>query len=873
MPARRAINSGNWSSPSTWEAGAVPSSGDDVIITNGVSVTFDITDFTGGALTLEPYALLLFPTTNVERRMTWSGAVNLQPNTVVDVADGDVFGSEFLSISASVLSIDETATWFGSLSQSPRRTNLNSGEWGLTVVFPTPAGATQLILQPATFYTINPLLVPLLTGKTLFIALDDDLVSRTISSATWDDIQRVLTVTLSDPLPAVPSGVSCLLAPDPFSTHVHLILDSVAAPRIDLAAHTVQVSNGPDLTIFGDGLIVINTTAKKVSGRNIWFNDFRSEPSSKITSLQANAVAVCDTTPINYNILATRIGIEGIYAGFSSSPIIVCDFLKIKRNHALSGSTFHISSQTFDGYLNLNGSAFVLVTNQANLLGLSWGPSFNPTSCLIKVGSEQTSSSLADDTFDWFAFLDFLAFQDGAGFDGRIEFRNFGEMKAFVANYRSHEFVIYHDKLRPLKIDIPMTLRQTKVRWGQAKKPYWKQGQEGGTVAWGMLWEKDPRNIEADPPTCEATFTGNVVSLLPGRPDFEVLEKHGDICTITLPSTNSGRFWLFNETVIREAGNFCEPWIYKEEASGYIGFHTPATSATLTQHKIWVATTESAKPVGWRWQATYPNDLAEIRHFVSQYDRNYYAAVFLTYSQKGWQCHAILWKLEPTAEPIRKTMTSPSLTVISPSNIAFGITCHAFIRETTTIRRLTFQMNLFNGWNDYPTPSPIPVTIKYTNFSPQNAFLDLSQDIPRLVFYDGTFEQILILDQIFVEYEKIALKSISEVIRMFAANLKAKLILTGTDTAGNYKSDPTDKFAVTCIVVSGRGKVYFWDWVSGTRDPNNPSHLQQTRLVIEVNETTPTVVSFTPMMFPVGLYIEARKDATAPFLGVYVYSD
>jgi hypothetical protein len=91
----------------------------------------------------------------------------------------------------------------------------------------------------------------------------------------------------------------------------------------------------------------------------------------------------------------------------------VCDFLKIKRNHALSGSTFHISSETFDGYLNLNGSAFVLVTNQANLLGLSWGSSFNPTSCLIKVGSEQASSSLADDAFDWFAFLDFLALQDG----------------------------------------------------------------------------------------------------------------------------------------------------------------------------------------------------------------------------------------------------------------------------------------------------------------------------------------------------------------------------------------------------------------------------------------------------------------------------
>lgn len=873
MPIRRAINDGNWSSPTTWENGVIPVVGDSVIITEGVTVVFDITNFNGGDVILEPYASLLFPTTNAERRMIWSGTITLQPFATIDLQNIDVFGEEFISITSSSIDLDETASWFGSLIQSPRRNNLGWGEWGLTVLSSTPDGATQIAIHPTPFYSIDPSIVSLLAGKTLFIALDNILVSRTISSATWDNTQRVLTVTVSEPLPNIPAGVSCLLVPDPFSTHVHLTTNFITSSRIDLAAHTVQVSNDPDLTIFGDGLIVINTTARKVSGRNIWFNDFRPDPDSKITSLQANAVAVCDTTPINYNILATRIGIEGVYAGFSSSPIIVCDFLKIKRNHALSGSTFHISSETFDGYLNLNGSAFVLVTNQANLLGLSWGPSFNPTGCLIKVGSEQTSSSLADDTFDWFAFLDFLALQDGTGFDGLIEFRNFGEMKTLVANYRSHEFVIYHDKLRPLKIDIPMTLRQTKVQWGQAKKSYWKQGQEGGTVAWGMLWEKDLRNIDADPPICEATFTGNVVSLLPGRPDFEVLEKHGDICTITLPSANSGRFWLFNETAIRKAGDFCEPWIYKEEASGYIGFHTPATSATLTQHKTWVATTENAKPVGWRWQAAYPNDLAEIRHFVSRYDRNYYAAVFLTYSQKGWQCRAILWKLEPTTEPIRKTMTYPSLTVISPSNIAFGITCHAFIRETTAIRRLAFQMNLFSGWNDYPTPSPIPVTVKYTNFSPQNAFLDLSQDIPRLVFYDGAFEQILILDEIFVEYEKIALKSISEVIRMFAANLKAKLILTGTDTEGNYKSDPTDKFAVTCIVVSGRGKVYFWDWVSGTRDPNNPAHLQQTRLVIEVNDTTPTVVSFTPMMFPVGLYIEARKDATAPFLGVYVYSD
>jgi hypothetical protein len=49
--------------------------------------------------------------------------------------------------------------------------------------------------------------------------------------------------------------------------------------------------------------------------------------------------------------------------------------------------------------------------------------------------------------------------------------------------------------------------------------------------------------------------------------------------------------------------------------------------------------------------------------------------------------------------------------------------------------------------------------------------------------------------------------------------------------------------------------------------------LAQTKLVIEVNSTTPTVVTFTPIMFPMGLYIEARKAASDPFLGVYVYSD
>jgi hypothetical protein len=151
--------------------------------------------------------------------------------------------------------------------------------------------------------------------------------------------------------------------------------------------------------------------------------------------------------------------------------------------------------------------------------------------------------------------------------------------------------------------------------------------------------------------------------------------------------------------------------------------------------------------------------------------------------------------------------------------------------------------------------------------------LDLSQDIPRLTFYDGTQERVLLLDRTFVEYEKIALKSMSEVIQMFAANLKARLVLTGSATSGNYKSASTEKFAVTCIVVTGRGTVYFWDWVSGTRDPSNSDDLAQTKLVIEVNSTTPTVVTFTPIMFPMGLYIEARKAATDPFLGVYVYSD
>jgi hypothetical protein len=582
-------------------------------------------------------------------------------------------------------------------------------------------------------------------------------------------------------------------------------------------------------------------------------------------------VAVADTSAITYNVMATRIGFEGIYGGFSSAPLIIADILKIKRNHALSGSGFQISAESFSGYLNLNGSSFTFEAKQADIIQLSWGSSFNPTNCRISVGSEQFPSTLAT-TFDWQSFISFLASRDGTGYKGLIEFRNFGKMRLLRANYVGHEFVLYHDDFQPLKIEVPLTLRHAEVHWGKAEKSFAKIGEEGKIIAWGMLWEKDFRNVEASPPTCEATLTGNVVTINPARPDFEVLEGQGDVCLVTLPSSNSGRFWLFNETNLTVPSNFAEPWVY-DAGNGYIGFHTPATSATLSQLKTAVAKTENEKPLGWRWQATYPNDLAEIQHFVSRYDANYYAAVFLILSQKGWKCHAIIWNLGAGVTPVRKTMTYPSLTVISPENIALGITCHAFIREGTTLRRLAFQANIFDDWHDYPLPSPLPVTVEHTNFSPTSVTLDLSQNIPRLTFYDGTQERVLLLDRTFVEYEKIALKSMSEVIQMFAANLKARLVLTGSATSGSYKSASTDKFAVTCIVVSGRGTVYFWDWVSGTRDPSNPSDLAQTKLVIEVNSTTPTVVTFTPIMFPMGLYIEARKASTDPFLGVYVYSD
>ena len=868
MALRRAIQDGNWSSSSTWEYGQVPQAGDDVVITEGVTVTFDITSFSGGNLTLEPYSVLQFPATAIQRSMTWSGSIALHPHAAIE---GNPMGEEFVVISCTTLTVDETASWFGSLKYSPRRNNLGAGEWGLTVATSVPSGATQVTLRPASFYGINPNLVPFLVGKSLYIALDSSLHSNTISSASWNSSTETLTVNTSSPLPSVPEGVSCLILPDPFSTHVYLTATSVTSPTINLAAHTVRIVNDTDLNIFGDGIIVFDTVANKVSGRNIWFCDFRASPTTKVASIQANAVAVADTSAITYNIMATRIGFEGIFGGFSSAPLIIADILKIKRNHALSGSGFQITSKSFSGYLNLNGSSFTFEAKQADITQLSWGSSFDPTNCQVSVGSEQFPSTLAT-TFDWQSFISFLASRDGTGYKGLIEFRNFGRMRLLRANYVGHEFVLYHDDFQPLKIEVPLTFRHAEVHWGKAEKSFAKIGKEGEIIAWGMLWEKDFRNVEASPPTCEATLTGKVVTIDPARPDFEVLEGHGDVCLVTLPPSNSGRFWLLNETKLTIPSNFTEPWVY-DAGDGYIGFHTPATSATLSQLKTAVAKTENEKPLGWRWQATYPNDLAEIQHFVSRYDANYYAAVFLILSQKGWKCHAIIWNLGAGVTPVRKTMTYPSLTVISPENIALGITCHAFIQEGTTLRRLAFQANIFDDWHDYPLPSPIPVTVEHTNFLPTSITLDLSQDIPRLTFYDGTQERVLLLDRTFVEYEKVALKSMSEVIQMFAANLKARLVLTGSATSGSYKSPSTEKFAVTCIVVTGRGTVYFWDWVSGTRDPSNPSDLAQTKLVIEVNSTTPTVVAFTPIMFPMGLYIEARKAASDPFLGVYVYSD
>ena len=866
MAIRRAIQSGNWSSSSTWENGQIPTTGDDVIITTGVTVTFDIASFSGGNLELEPYAALVFPTTNTERTMTWSGNITLQAHAIVDVANGDVFGKEFIQINSANIVMDDTAIWFGSLARSPRRHNLSQAEWGLTVISAT---STQLALKPANFYTVNPDLVSLLVGKNVYIALDNSLVSRTISAASWDGTNEILTLTVSSALPTIPAGVSCLIVPDPLSTHVYLNVTSVTSPTINLAAHTVCISNAPNLNILGDGIIVVDTVANKVSGRNIWFNDFRTNPTTKIKSIQANAVAICDISPIAYDILATRLSFEGMYGGFASAPLIIANFTKIKRNQPLSGTSFQILTETFEGYLALNGSEFIFETKQATISQLSWGSSFNPTRCKIRVGSEQYNSSVAQE-FDWFGFLHFLAQQDVGNYDGFIEFRNFGDMRLLRANYRGHEFVIYHNQLRPLKIDVPTTLRHATTLWGKAETSFTKIGEGDRILAWGMLWGKDFRNIEATPPTCEATLTGRVINLQTGRPDFEVLEGVGDNCIITLPS--AGQFWLFNEVDLYSASLFSEPWIY-EQSNGYIGFHTPATSATLSQLKTLVAQTHEEKPFGWRWQAAHPNDLAEIRHFVSRYDPNYYATVFLFYSQKGWECHAVIWKLDASTVPVRKTMTYPTLTVISPENIAFGVTCHTFVRENTNLRRLSFQVNLFDDWHDYPVPTSIPVTVRYTNFSPTNAQLDLTQANPMLTFYDGAQYVVLLLDQIFVEYEKIALKSISEVIEMFAANLRAKVVLTGTTTSGNYKSNATDKFAITCIVVSGRGTVYFWDWTQGTRDPSNPSDLAQTKLVIEVNQNTPTVVAFTPIMFPMGLYIEARKASTDPFLGVYVYSD
>jgi hypothetical protein len=142
-------------------------------------------------------------------------------------------------------------------------------------------------------------------------------------------------------------------------------------------------------------------------------------------------------------------------------------------------------------------------------------------------------------------------------------------MRLLRANYVGHEFVLYHDDFQPLKVEVPLTFRHAEVHWGKAEKSFTKIGEEGKIIAWGMLWEKDFRNVEASPPTCEATLTGNAVTISPARPDFEVLEGQGDVCLVTLPSPNSGRFWLLNEVNLTVPSNFVEPWVY-DAGGGYI---------------------------------------------------------------------------------------------------------------------------------------------------------------------------------------------------------------------------------------------------------------------------------------------------------------
>lgn len=861
MALRRAINSGNWSSPTTWENSNVPNTGDDIEIMTRVTVVFDIPQFNGGSLTLNEFSALLFPTTNSEKFLSFN-TITLKEGAMIDLTANPLNDAGFIHINTSNLDLAQTASWFGSLWKSSRRNNFMHGEWGLVVANEVPNGSTTVTLTPLPFYSVKSNLAAYCINKTIYFAKNDEIVTRTITNAIWDGSNLQLTV--SSPLPAINAGTKALIFPDPFSSHVFLLADSVP-PHFSVAAHSLRINNSPTTSLYAESCLIVDSSVARVTGKGVWFADFRNNPSNKVQQIRSSSLALADISSINYSVFATRLTIEYSPNG-ATNTIIWADTMKISLPHPVCGQNVNLRTNFLAGYLYLSATNFSISAYQLDLIQLSWEATFDPTNVQISLGNDITPSKIANEPL-WSEFLSYLqAYTNSAG-KGKIEIKKLGKMHLLRANYETKELIAYHAELRPNKLLLPTTLREEDTVWGLAYTSSFDRG-NFERLAWGMILEKDLERVQGSQPVISSIFTGKEITLQPGVPDFEVLESPYDACSISLGQR--GRVWFFKETQLTSP--FSEPWVWLD--GDYLRFHAPATSATMPHLPVKVAAVEETKPIAWRWHAEQPNEYAEIKHFVSEYHPVFHAAIFLRQSQKGWQCKGIIWKF-PTIDqnnyPIKETLTLPTLTVLGRENRALGISCYTFIVEDGVLRRISFQDNLLSDWLNDPMPSPIPVVVERTNFTPTNAQLLLGETVPQLVFYDGTQEIILDLTYRFSEYEKIVLKSREEVLRMFAGSLRAKVVLTGTQTTGEWKTN--EQMAVTCIVVSGRGRVYFWDWTEGTRSPSNESDVAAARLILEVNSTTPTVAFYAPIFLPRGLYIAATKESTDPYLAVFVYGD